>query len=459
MAENYVLLETINLTQSAASVTFDNIPQTGYTDLKIVMSARGNGTSFPTQPWQNCSITLNGASNSAAKQLYATASGTGSDSQGSGIWITDPEATANTFSNNEIYLPNYLSSTAKSISVDNVTENNGSDGALVMWTAFYSSVTTAVTSIAITPVSGLFLANSTFSLYGIAATGTTPATAPKATGGNIVANDGTYWYHAFLNSGTFTPQTDLTADVVCVAGGGGNGRYAGGGGGGGGVITFIGQSLTATGYNCTVGAGGAASPSDGGNSSNGSNSVFGALTAAIGGGGGGGNSASPVAGQNGGSGGGGGGSAGTAGGSSTQTGTGATNFYGNAGRAGIAYTGAGGGGAGGMAPVPQTNTNNTGNGGIGITSSLFNSIGVATNTGELSSSNYYYAGGGYGFVGGSATVGRGGIGGGGGGPSKPDTQAGANGVANTGGGGGTSGTSTYYGSGGSGIVIIRYAMV
>jgi hypothetical protein len=42
MAENYVLLETIELTTSAASITFDNIPQTGYTDLKIVASARTN---------------------------------------------------------------------------------------------------------------------------------------------------------------------------------------------------------------------------------------------------------------------------------------------------------------------------------------------------------------------------------------------------------------------------------
>jgi hypothetical protein len=38
MTENYVLLETIELTQSAASVTFDNIPQTGYTDLVLKMS-------------------------------------------------------------------------------------------------------------------------------------------------------------------------------------------------------------------------------------------------------------------------------------------------------------------------------------------------------------------------------------------------------------------------------------
>ncbi len=35
MPNNYVLLERTELAASAASVTFANIPQTGYTDLKI----------------------------------------------------------------------------------------------------------------------------------------------------------------------------------------------------------------------------------------------------------------------------------------------------------------------------------------------------------------------------------------------------------------------------------------
>ena len=44
MPANYVLLERIELNASAASVTFSNIPQSGYTDLKIVMSIRGDNT-------------------------------------------------------------------------------------------------------------------------------------------------------------------------------------------------------------------------------------------------------------------------------------------------------------------------------------------------------------------------------------------------------------------------------
>jgi hypothetical protein len=45
MPNNYVLLETIALTQAAASVTFDNLPTSGYTDLKVVISARLSITS------------------------------------------------------------------------------------------------------------------------------------------------------------------------------------------------------------------------------------------------------------------------------------------------------------------------------------------------------------------------------------------------------------------------------
>jgi len=40
MPANYVLLERIELNASAASVVFNNIPQSGYTDLKIEMSVR-----------------------------------------------------------------------------------------------------------------------------------------------------------------------------------------------------------------------------------------------------------------------------------------------------------------------------------------------------------------------------------------------------------------------------------
>ena len=112
MAANYVLLETIELTQSAASVTFDNIPQTGYTDLKIVISGRSNR---PTEIRDELLVRFNG--DTGNNYNYKTLLGNGSSasslngSSASAIFRNDMPAsgaTANTFSNQEIYIPNYL---------------------------------------------------------------------------------------------------------------------------------------------------------------------------------------------------------------------------------------------------------------------------------------------------------------------------------------------------------------
>ena len=201
MAENYVLLETIELTQSAASVTFDNIPQTGYTDLKIVISGRSNR---PTEIRDELLVRFNG--DTGNNYNYKTLLGNGSSasslngSSASAIFRNDMPAsgaTANIFSNQEIYIPNYLENTQKSVSIDSTMENN----ATASWshlTAGLWTDTAAITSITLIPETSTFTSNSTFSLYGVAALGTTPVLAPQATGGNIVANDGTYWYHAFL---------------------------------------------------------------------------------------------------------------------------------------------------------------------------------------------------------------------------------------------------------------------
>ena len=63
--------------------------------------------------------------------------------------------------------------------------------------------------------SATFSSGTLISIYGIQA-GT-----PKAQGGNIVTTDGTYWYHAFTASGTFTPSSTITADYLVVGAGGG----------------------------------------------------------------------------------------------------------------------------------------------------------------------------------------------------------------------------------------------
>jgi hypothetical protein len=445
MPNNYILLEKIVVgSAGASSVTFANIPQTGYTDLVVKASARGTSGSFAS-----LRMTVNGATtNYSSRRLYGDGSSAASDTPSSPAYLVQtpiPSAseTANTFSNSEYYIPNYAGSSNKSISFDSVGENNATTAYDMMVAGLWSQ-TTALSSISLFMSSGDLAANSTFYLYGVAKLGTTPTIAPKATGGDVVMTDGTYWYHAFRASGTFVPQVALTADVLVIAGGGGGGcdQTAGtsaAGGGAGGILYATGQSLS-TQASVTIGAGGAGKAnSSAGNGTNGSNSIFtGVLTyTGVGGGGGAGFAGSGSAnGNSGGSGGGGVGPSGT-GGTVTQNSTNGTG-YGNAGgvKGGGNNGGAGGGGAGAVG--------GSNNGGAGL--NTWSAWATATTTGVSG----FYAGGGGGRDGFSPfTNGTGGAGGGG-------NYGGANsGVANTGSGGGGGGGEGGA-AGGSGIVIVRY---
>jgi hypothetical protein len=250
-------------------------------------------------------------------------------------------------------------------------------------------------------------------------------------------------------SGLNSAIPPLTVDYLVVAGGGAGG-YDGGGGGAGGLRTSYGSTSgggasaesslslsTATNYAVTVGAGGVGvqntQPSNAGN-----NSLFHTITS-IGGGYGGSALSSGQASGSGGSGGGGsrgpsntGGSAGTsnqgyAGGNGTYT----APAYGTAGGGGAASVGGNGAGSG------------AGNGGNGLEVNIIGGTG-----------NYYAGGGGGGVFNAATTYGSGGSGGGGNGGNVNGSQT--SGTANTGGGGGGSGNAPTSGSGGSGVVIIRY---
>jgi hypothetical protein len=427
MPSNYILLERIELNASAASVTFSNIPQTGYTDLKIVGSVRTTNAST----YGAVDMTFNGTTTGYSSRnieggdgAAASFTSTGASSLKAG-YVSGGNATANTFGTFEVYIPNYTSSTNKSISIDSAGETNAANGIYMdLWASLWAN-TAAINSITLS--SGNTLAQySTFSLYGLAALGTTPVIAPKASGGNRVDNDGTYWYHTFTSSGTFTPQTSLSCDVLQIAGGGGG---QAGGGGAGGLAYTSSNSLSATNYTVTIGAGGA-------NDASGVNSSFGALTAAVGGGGG---SGWGTVGKNGGSGGGGGSVSGT----TVNGGTG-TSGQGNNGGSGVSERAGGGGGA---SAVGSNGVGGGSGGAGGAGSSAYSSWASATTTGVSGA----YAGGGGG--GANGTGGAGGSGGGGTGSNASPTA----GTVNTGGGGG--GAYNAAGQpGGSGIVIIRYAV-
>ena len=446
---NYVLLERITVgANGTPSVTFNNIPQTGYTDLKVVMSAR----STRNANGDDINILFNGSSaNFTQKRIFGTGTttlSTGGSTNQIGIINGDGD-TANTFSNGEVYIPNYTSSNYKSFSADIVNENNGTAAYAQLDASLWSS-TSAITSVGFAAANGNLKQYSTFSLYALSAVGTTPTTAPYAIGGDIIQTDGTYWYHAFISSGTFTPNKALSCDVLVVAGGGGAGSY-GGGGGAGGVLAFASQALTAnTALTATIGAGGNSGVNNP-SATSGTNSQFGALTAAVGGGVGGNyNGTIYASGSNGGSGG--GAPFAIVSGYGTGTsGQGNNGGSGTGGGGGTNRSGGGGGGAGGVGGNGVIGTGGTGGAGVNTVTN-WGSLSTALSTLNLGVSGYIAGGG----AGGNENNNNGTGGSGGGGNSNGGT--GAAGVPNTGSGGGGGGGSITGGVGGSGLVIVRYAI-
>lgn len=426
----YVALDKVTVSNTTtSSITFTGISGS-YTDLQLVISGytiTGSGAfvalRFNSDTASNYSATYlwgNGTSATSGRQTSQTSSTIGA------FYSTQANIIAN--------VQNYSNSTTYKTAVARSNSSADNTGAFVsLWRN-----TAAITSMTVLTTGGEYFNNgATFSLYGIAAA----SVGAKATGGTVYS-DSQYYYHVFGSTGTFTPLQSLSADILVVAGGAGGGNDAGGGGGAGGLLLHTSQSLTATGYTCTVGAGGGAQAS-------GSNSQFASLTASVGGGRGAyynGNAA-----LSGGSGGGGGG------GQTTNYGT-ATSGQGNNGGngGGGGYTGGGGGGAGAVGG----NAGAVYAGGIGGNgSSSYSSWGSATGTGQVVSGTYYYAGGGGGGgSSGSSSQAPGGYGGGGYGHSS--LGVGQAGTANTGGGGGGgwgNGPGGTAGAGGSGIVIVRYA--
>jgi hypothetical protein len=269
--------------------------------------------------------------------------------------------------------------------------------------------------------------------------------------GGTIATSGNHRYHTFTSNGTFTSTiNNLVVDYLIVAGGGAGGGY-GGGGGAGGVVT--GQYTTsASTYSLIVGPGGADAGHGLGN--NGVNSSGFGVTAI--GGGRGSHSGSGAA--SGGSGGG--------GDYSSTSGAAGTPGQGNAGGDGYSdggsnrYLGGGGGGAGAAGANAGTNGTYAGDGGAGT--NAYSTWATATSTGV---SGYYAAGGGggasYASPYGTQYSGSGGTGGGGQGGGGNNNPNNASDGANNGSGGGGAG---YYnsaygynaGSGGDGIIIVRY---
>lgn len=153
----------------AASVTFSSIPAT-YTDLILKCSVRDDTAATG----KDYKIELNGVTTSYTyRRVYGDSSAVYSDNAATGqaMTIDSANATANTFANIELYIPNYAGSTNKSWSSDSVSENNASaaNSAYANLYAGLWSNTAAITSIAVKPISGTpnIVQYSTFYLYGV----------------------------------------------------------------------------------------------------------------------------------------------------------------------------------------------------------------------------------------------------------------------------------------------------
>jgi hypothetical protein len=170
MANKYEKIATVTVgAGGAANITFSSIPQT-YTDLCLFISARsevaGNFSdeviklNNTTSSYTNRYIYGNGSSAFGGSNAYSSLGGFSGGMPGD-------TATASTFGNKMIYIPNYAGSNNKAYFVDGVAETNATT-AYIHLLAGLRSNTDAVTSIVLVTDAGAdYAQHTTATLYGI----------------------------------------------------------------------------------------------------------------------------------------------------------------------------------------------------------------------------------------------------------------------------------------------------
>jgi len=163
MPNTFELIASYTATGSVSQIDFSSIPST-YTDLCLKISGR-TSAGFNAD---NLLIKFNNSSSGfSGKALRGSGSAVVSYSPALVGFLPGSSSTGSTFSNNEIYIPNYAGSTYKSFSCDSVTENNGTEAYALLIAQLWSN-TAAINQITIYPdSSGNFVTNSTAYLYGV----------------------------------------------------------------------------------------------------------------------------------------------------------------------------------------------------------------------------------------------------------------------------------------------------
>lgn len=147
----------------ASTIDFTSIPST-YTDLVLKICGRGTRSA----PFDYYQIKFNTSSASfTGKYIYTNGStiAGGSETNYAGT-LPSATSTASTFSNTEIYIPNYGGSANKSFSVDSVGENNAAANDMSLYAGLWSN-TSAINQITINAAAGNLVQYTTAYLYGV----------------------------------------------------------------------------------------------------------------------------------------------------------------------------------------------------------------------------------------------------------------------------------------------------
>lgn len=169
MANTYTEIASVTVGSGGSStISFSSIPAT-YTDLQIYFSYKTNRSNAADAVgfYLNTDTTTG---NYTIRQLNGTGSAVASTTPPyNDEYMFGDGNGANTYvySNSQIYIANYASSSAKSLSIDSVGENNGltaySNIAAYLWNS-----SSAVNKITMFPITGTaFLQYTTAYIYGI----------------------------------------------------------------------------------------------------------------------------------------------------------------------------------------------------------------------------------------------------------------------------------------------------
>jgi len=172
MPTTHTLIQTVTVGSGGiSSIDFTSIPQT-YTDLSLRLSVRQSGTGGSGNVWDNFTMSFNNlGTNKASRDLHALDNTVQNNNYASEFyfWGNIDGSTAGTFTNTEIYIPNYTGALNKAYSAESVTEHNASALWIMFLQAGLWSNTAAINRITFYTTGGTrtFMQHSSASLYGI----------------------------------------------------------------------------------------------------------------------------------------------------------------------------------------------------------------------------------------------------------------------------------------------------